>query len=123
MATEGGLLEEPRDKFVVIDDKYVFLLEGALPPPLARGKGRLHVSRPGVVVIFLVLLLFVRHFQLKVLPSAMSSTSLLHSLPSTEPRRSSAPRQPHTHSQTRNIFPRLFALFHNERYFTRLSFP
>lgn len=80
MATEGWLLEEPGDKLVVVDDEDVFLLEGALPAALPRGERGLHVSRPRVVLLIL-LLLFVRHGPVSGL---LSGTSRPHSPLSTD---------------------------------------
>lgn len=86
VATEGGLLEEPGDKLVVVDDEDVFLLEGALSASLPRGEGSLHVPRPGVVLLIL-LLLFVRHAPVSGL---LSGTS-----------------RPHSPLSTDSLFPRL----------------
>ena len=98
------MLEETRNKFVIINNKDIFLFEGALPSSLARGEGCLHVPCPWVVVILLPGLLLVRHLDLlnfeglkssrPARTTQLSSTSLLHYPQSTEPRRSSAPPPP-----------------------------
>lgn len=53
MAAEGGLLEEPGDELVVLDDEDVFLLERAL----TTAQFDLVVVRHGLVIVGVVLLL------------------------------------------------------------------
>jgi hypothetical protein len=53
MATERGLLEEPWNKFMVLDFINIFLLESSLPAALTETKHRIRVTCTHPVPVFL----------------------------------------------------------------------